>query len=864
MRTGFAVGLVVICIGTVASGADVDDVIFDGRTLWRQHFTWKTPELRTEEGKLEPALLSIGNCACGKEGVRIETPPPPTGWAGADFDDSAWVRLPAWATRSWPAGWICGGGPNGRAPGYLGTLCLRAKFQVQDPEHAKALAFSIAYRGGVVVYLNGREVARSHLPAGDIALDAPAADYPLTAYEKGNPGAARKAEGIELPANLLRKGANVLAVELHRSPVLGEALKKHRDVLNGLSNGWLTAGIIEATLTAHAGVAAPNVARPDGIQVWNCNQAESVLDLDYGGPCEPLRPVRIVGVRNGVFSGKVAVGSSGPLKDIAAPVGTFERAGGGALPASAVQVRYPLPGEGDEFGFLRHPSGGKARRFDALVERPPEVLGAVQPVWVTVRVPRDAEPGEYAATLSIRSCGRAFDVPVALRVLAWTLPDPKDFFTHANFYQSPDSVAEQYNVPLWSDRHFDLIRKSFELVGDVGSKIVFVPLIAKTNQGHSQTMVRWIKRQDGAYDYDFGVMEKYLDAAGEGLGKPAVVCFNVWEVYGPGDAAFKGAKGKGMGPIVTVLDPATGAVSETEGPKYDSAESPGFWKPVLTGVRERMEKRGWADVMMLGQSSDIEIDPRAAGVFKAILPDLKWVRTSHACHFRRGGDGKDDVPSTNGPIPILYQENAYGTSGSIACVVPHDPDCRRVSASKGPMWAIFTRANTMQMHDTSSLAMHRVVPDLILSIGRRGFSRVGADFWPYLAKGRDWGSGGILPCRYPMSSVSQLNMRYAAILAAGPDGPLPTARLETVREGVQECEARVFVERALDTAREKLGADLAGRAQTLLDERVRLARFFHMNSQGFRLSYPGSGWQDRSQKLYETAAEVAATLGATP
>ena len=35
-----------------------------------------------------------------------------------------------------------------------------------DPAQVKSLTLSVSYQGGVVVYFNGEEVARQHLPQG--------------------------------------------------------------------------------------------------------------------------------------------------------------------------------------------------------------------------------------------------------------------------------------------------------------------------------------------------------------------------------------------------------------------------------------------------------------------------------------------------------------------------------------------------------------------------------------------------------------------------------------------------------------------------------------------------------------------------
>ena len=82
--------------------------------------------------------------------------------------------------------------------------------------------------------------------------------------------------------------------------------------------------------------------------------------------------------------------------------------------------------------------------------------------------------------------------------------------------QSPDSLALQYNVPLWSEEHWKLIDQSFTLLSQVGTREVFVPLICETHHGNEQTMVRWIKDPStgsgpgggNGYKYDYSIAEK--------------------------------------------------------------------------------------------------------------------------------------------------------------------------------------------------------------------------------------------------------------------------------------------------------------------------------------------------------------------
>jgi hypothetical protein len=111
-------------------------------------------------------------------------------------------------------------------------------------------------------------------------------------------------------------------------------------------------------------------------------------------------------------------------------------------------------------------------------------------------------------------------------------------------------------------------------------------------------------------------------------------------------------------------------------------------------------------------------------------------------------------------------------------------------------------------------------------------------------------------------------MSSGVFLAPGPDGPVSTARFEMFREGLQECEARLVVERALadGAARARLGAALAERCGKMLEERKRardlamdLARGYGYG-EGWRW-FGASGWEQRTHDLFTCAGAVERALG---
>jgi hypothetical protein len=151
-----------------------------------------------------------------------------------------------------------------------------------------------------------------------------------------------------------------------------------------------------------------------------------------------------------------------------------------------------------------------------------------------------------------------------------------------------------------------------------------------------------------------------------------------------------------------------------------------------------------------------------------------------------------------------------------------------------------------------------------------GLGRIGADFWLVLKdkRGRIHDS---LAGRYPESYWGQLNLNYCLpyILGKGPDGPLATIRSEAFREGIQDAEVRIYIEKGfmLDDRKEKVGQAAADSYRQMLDERIRLVnraggvRSDQTNVTEYLTAGLAANWQESSVKLYEAADEIARKLG---
>jgi hypothetical protein len=872
--------------------ADTSVMVLDAYSPWRMHNTLKPPVIQMGN-ELKPVLAGYY--------LNHETTPPAADWFKPDFDDSAWARLPA---------------SRFSRTQTLAQLSLRGRFEVTDPAKVDALTLTVEFHGGAVVYLNGKELARESL-AADAAL---AQAYSRDAYVGANGkliddrGArdeetrrrlalrTRAIRDVAIPRDRLVKGTNVLAIQIVRSAydqVMEEQKPQGRYNLN-----WYVCTVESIRLrAASAAGLVPAAERPQGLQAWNADLLTGDFDFDFAGSAEPLHPVMLSGPRNGAFSGKIVVGSDQTIRGLRATAPDLAGPGG-TIMANNIRLRYGMVW-GEEAMTIHHvpqpfPYPRPVKLLGAMTDQPaaeyavmtpapsrsrdatapvrPERPGAVVPVWITVSIPAMAKPGRYESTLTIQAEGAAaIKVPLVVTVIDWMLPDTQDYRTWVELIQSPDTLAVEYKAPLWSESHWALIRQSMAYCRDVGSRVVYVPLIAQNNLGNAESMVRWIKRSDGTYEYDFSIMDKYLDAATEVMGKPKMVIFEAWEVYMLREDKYKGEKISGQaansldyrekkglmggtGPVVTVLDRATGKVENVTLPDYTDAASKKLWQPLLSEVQKRMKARGLDAVSCLGTVSDWPPAKAEIAFFAEIAPAMPWViHSHHGGSSLYGGLGK-----------VLYQTRVWN------CDFPDDDPAK----SRLHGWNNRTLNANYQRNgdvDTFGCTTWHNLPEMCIGGNLSGLGRVGADFWPALLD-KSGRRVGTVAQRYPQSSRRNLDL-YSSLLAPGPDGPVATTRYEAFRQGIQECEARIAVDRALvDPAlRAKLGDDLAQRCQDALDERnwctikgmahLQLcgegwlyAGWYNMEGPAGHAWYLGSLWQDRATKLFTLAGEVERKL----
>ena len=809
---------------------------------------------RADSPLLDPATADLGTLGF--------SPRPPADWMTAAGDVSAWSRYLIGDLTTSLGVYGLGGGAVQPT-----LLCLRTRFGVVDPDKATDLKLTVTCLGGAVVYVNGKEIGRGFMPDGPIHPLTPAADLPIETYtlpdgvtpmagnlitatpENRARGDARiRTFTLDVPPSALVKGANVLAVEVHRAAVAGPLLEKRFE--------WTHLSVHDVRLVSGSGAGAIAYAEASrGTHLWSANPEQQVsppplprgafawgnpayprnseiTGITQGNPFDPLLPIRLALPRNGVGSGQVVLTDQEGLRDVSAKIGPLQGPAG-VLPAAAVEIRYAGPSQTVHY-------------CDALLLQPPPAAKTL-PIWTIVQAPKDQPPGWYTGTLEITANAQTFSVPLQVLVSAAVLPDARDFTTPIGVAHSPDSVAGYYKVKPWSEEHFRLMETSLRMAGQLGNCVLQVPVILgnmippmiepRGTGAELQPLVRWVKTGDKLAP-EFSLLEKYLDVYLKHCTPPKAISCYVWEASsirlatvakdGNKTESWGGYRRDGAKIPLRVLqwDPATDVTTPMSAPEFEDEGAAAFWRPLLDGLRAVVTKRGWSDrIIMLSMGGDTRPNAKTGELLREWAPYARWHLVSH---FSADPGPKDGKLIATGGLEV-----GLG-------VKPWCPP-RTTEALERRMVAVpneFIDQTTLR-----TTWLEASPPMAFRQLALRGdLGRIGLDFWlkvpesPLHAEPRASGNG----------SIGGNN----ALLAPGPDGPVPTVRFQMLREGVQDMELRWMMIRGLQALPENQRKPY----RELLDEHLRRGEWARNILSQFELQYD---WRAYAARVQQAAAELA-------
>ena len=135
-------------------------------------------------------------------------------------------------------------------------------------------------------------------------------------------------------------------------------------------------------------------------------------------------------------------------------------------------------------------------------------------VWIEISIPEDYS-GEYTlnVTASKNDIGVVNTEIVEIKVIPVSLPEQKTHFTQW-FY--PDCLAAYYNVPMWSEKHWEIVESFARVAVKRGRDTLYMPLFTPAinvlpgYERLSSQLVR-INVNNGEYSFDFSLVDRYVD-----------------------------------------------------------------------------------------------------------------------------------------------------------------------------------------------------------------------------------------------------------------------------------------------------------------------------------------------------------------
>jgi len=227
-----------------------------------------------------------------------------------------------------------------------------------------------------------------------------------------------------------------------------------------------------------------------------------------------------------------------------------------------------------------------------------------RPVWISVDIPPETPAGIYQGTISRQSASGTVQHPIVLEVENHLLPPPSAWSFHLDLWQNPFAVARFHGVQPWSPEHLNLLRPLLTLLAQAGQKCITTTLVDKpwgeqVFDSHG-SMIRWTKKSDGTWKYDYSVFDRYVSLAMEAGITGQINCYSMVPV----ENKISWLDEKSGQSITAEILPGTVAYED-------------IWRNFLTDFKAHLKHKGWLD------KTAIALDEREEEEMKKMFSFLK-------------------------------------------------------------------------------------------------------------------------------------------------------------------------------------------------------------------------------------------------
>ena len=235
----------------------------------------------------------------------------------------------------------------------------------------------------------------------------------------------------------------------------------------------------------------------------------------------------------------------------------------------------------------------------------------IRPIWLSIDIPADAEPGSYTGTIEVKSTKGSALLKVKINVQNQLLPKPSDWKHRLDLWQNPWVVARYNQLEPWGEEHQVLLKKHLKLYADAGGKYITTYAVhspwADNSYMLEEGMIEWTRQRNGNLKFDYTIFDQYVQLAMDaGIDKAITIYTPI-----PWGNRFR------------IMDEASGNYTyQTWEPGTDSFRT--VWNIFLTDLKAHLKGKGWLEKTYLGiNENPMEQTLAAINVIKNHSKDWK-------------------------------------------------------------------------------------------------------------------------------------------------------------------------------------------------------------------------------------------------
>lgn len=142
-----------------------------------------------------------------------------------------------------------------------------------------------------------------------------------------------------------------------------------------------------------------------------------------------------------------------------------------------------------------------------------EIMPVMNALWITVDIPNGFKGGTYPITFDFKAEEYVKSITFNLKIIEADLPEQETIYTQ---WFHADCIADYFNVPIFSEEHWNLIGNFLKTASECGINMILTPIFTPpldTKIGGERPTVQLVdvKIENGIYSFGFEKFERWIE-----------------------------------------------------------------------------------------------------------------------------------------------------------------------------------------------------------------------------------------------------------------------------------------------------------------------------------------------------------------